>query len=378
MTSIVRCCFAGLCLVISFTASAANWCAAPWPLWEKFAEVHIQPDGRVVDFFANKTTTSEGQSYALFFALVAGDKVRFNRILKWTHANLAQGDLALHLPAWQWGQRKDGSWGVLDSNSASDADLWIAYSLLHAAKLWNNINYRVTANALLREIQKREVVKLPSIGKMLLPAPVGFALKDKVWRLNPSYSPIQVLRYFSKVDKSAGWDEVLENSFRMLAATSHAGISPDWVLYRASQGFTLDPEQGKVSGYDSIRVYLWWAMLNPQEPYFEKLKPYITGAKQFAVDAPLPERVNIADGQVSGSAPVGFVAAFAPYQKTLYKHMLATESTLEDDVGYYNYVLSLFGTGWMEDRYRFNADGSLNVKYKKCTTSTQSKKNKPR
>jgi len=104
------------------------------------------------------------------------------------------------------------------------------------------------------------------------------------------------------------------------------------------------------------------------------LKPYITGAKQFAVDAALPERVNIADGQVSGSAPVGFIAAFAPYQKTLYKHILKTESTLEDDVGYYKYVLSLFGTGWMKDRFRFNADSSLNVKYKKCPASTQSKR----
>lgn len=366
MTSLIRHLFVAFCLLISGTASAANTCGAPWPLWEKFVLVHIQPDGRVVDFFANKTTTSEGQAYALFFALVAGDKLQFDRILKWTQANLAQGDLALHLPAWQWGQRKDNTWGVLDSNSASDADLWIAYSLLHAAKLWNNLHYRVTANALLRAIRHHEVVKLPSIGKTLLPAPVGFALKDKVWRLNPSYSPIQVLRFFSKVDLEGDWNEVLENAFRMLAVTSRTGLSPDWVLYRANQGFTLDPEQGKVSGYDAIRVYLWWAMLNPKEPYFEKLKPYITGAKQFAVNAALPERVNIADGQVTGSAPIGFIAALAPYQKTLYNHIVRTEITLGDDVGYYNYVLSLFGTGWMENRYRFNVDGSLKVSYQKC------------
>ena len=42
----------------------------------------------------------------------------------------------MHLPAWQWGRSKAGNWQILDSNNASDADLWIAYSLLAGGKGW--------------------------------------------------------------------------------------------------------------------------------------------------------------------------------------------------------------------------------------------------
>ncbi|KAG1316525.1 hypothetical protein G6F63_016033 [Rhizopus arrhizus] len=36
------------------------------------------------------------------------------------------------LPAWLWGREAKGGWQVLDSNPASDSDLWLAYALLEA------------------------------------------------------------------------------------------------------------------------------------------------------------------------------------------------------------------------------------------------------
>ena len=44
---------------------------APWTQWQAYAEHFIQPDGRVVDITAGRRSTSEGQAYSLFFALVA-------------------------------------------------------------------------------------------------------------------------------------------------------------------------------------------------------------------------------------------------------------------------------------------------------------------
>ena len=41
----------------------------------------------------NVSTTSEGQSYALFFALAANDREAFDKILLWTENNLADGSL---------------------------------------------------------------------------------------------------------------------------------------------------------------------------------------------------------------------------------------------------------------------------------------------
>ncbi len=92
----------------------------------------IDSQGRVIDHSAQDRTTSEGQSYAMFFALVDNDRIRFDKLLNWTEVNLAGGDLTQRLPAWSWGKSPDGSWKILDQNPAADADLWIAYSLLEA------------------------------------------------------------------------------------------------------------------------------------------------------------------------------------------------------------------------------------------------------
>ena len=78
----------------------------PWTLWNAYAAHFIDAQGRVIDPQGGGRTTSEGQSYALFFALVNNDQARFEQVLKWTQTNLAQGDLATHLPAWLWGKIK--------------------------------------------------------------------------------------------------------------------------------------------------------------------------------------------------------------------------------------------------------------------------------
>jgi endo-1,4-beta-D-glucanase Y len=148
-----------------------------WPLWQAFNRDFIQADGRVLaDESEQRYSTSEGQAYALFFALVANDRAVFDQLLLWTHKNLAGGDLGARLPAWQWGKRADGSWGVVDQNSASDADTWLAYTLLEAGRLWHEPRYRAQGNLMLANIRIHLIRDLPGIGAMLLPAGTGFDL----------------------------------------------------------------------------------------------------------------------------------------------------------------------------------------------------------
>ncbi|MFS9573010.1 glycosyl hydrolase family 8, partial [Klebsiella quasipneumoniae] len=107
--------------------------ACQWPAWEQFKQAYVSPEGRVIDpSDARKISTSEGQSYGLFFALAANDRAGFDKLLTWTQNNLAEGDLKQHLPGWLWGKKDDEQWTLLDSNSASDSDLWIAWALLEA------------------------------------------------------------------------------------------------------------------------------------------------------------------------------------------------------------------------------------------------------
>ena len=78
--------------------------AFAWDLWEDFKGVGIE-NGRVVDYSDDRAvTTSEGQSYGMFFALVDGDKESFASLLKWTEDNLSSGDITKELPSRFWGR----------------------------------------------------------------------------------------------------------------------------------------------------------------------------------------------------------------------------------------------------------------------------------
>lgn len=357
-----------LMFMVSISADAAVNCDAEWLEWQHFARMHIQEDGRVIDLSAEGISTSEGQSYALFFSLVANDRQRFDHILKWTTDNLAHGDLSRYLPGWKWGKSEQGDWKLLDINSAGDADLWAAYALFHAADRWKDKHYRFLAQAMLKNIATREVANLPGLGFMLLPASYGFALDARTWRLNPSYMPIQLLRYFSKVDSKGPWNEIAQNTAGMMIAVARGGRVPDWTLYGLEKGFHADAEKGQYTSYDAIRVYLWWAMLDQRDALFTELMPYLKGVTQFQTDYQyLPERISVQSGEAEGSAPVGFAAAIAPYRWVLFKSREQAGSSIEDGAGYYNHVLNMFGNGWMARRFAFKRDGGLVTGLEKCS-----------
>jgi len=80
----------------------------------------------------------------------------------------------------------------------------------------------------------------------------------------------------------------------------------------------------------------------------------------------VPEQVDIATGQQSGTGPVGFSAALLPLlgsDPTLAAALAAQRERLHHEPAladaYYNQSLLMFGQGWDEKRYRFDKDGRL-------------------
>lgn len=359
---------------------------ADWPLWSDFQRRFVQADGRVIDHsVAQRPSTSEGQSYAMFFALVANDRAVFERVWRWSIDNLAAADLAGRLPAWQWGQRQDGSWGVIDANAASDADLWFAYALAEAGRLWNRADYTRDAQTLLARIGAEEVADLPGLGKILLPGPSGFALPGPVWRLNPSYLPIPVLRRLAGIDPRGPWQAIAANTVRMIAAVSPRGFVADWVAYQApagkAPGFAADPEKGATGSYDAIRNYLWAGMTPTADPARKPLLQALAGMQRALAAAGLPpESVDTATGDVKGEAPVGFSAALLPYlaargatgelerqRARAQAHLPADPRTPPEQAPrYYDHVLGLFGLGWDQRLYRFLPSGTLKLSWEKA------------
>jgi endoglucanase len=359
--------------------------AAPAPAchpatdWAAFAARHIQPDGRVIDFNTpQQQSTSEGQSYGMFFALVHNDRATFARVLAWTEANLSGGSLAKQLPAWQWGRKPEGGWGVLDPNAASDADLWIAYALMEGGRLWNDANYRALGRSLLALVVKDEVISVPGLGRMLLPWPKS-AASGPLWRLNPSYMPLQLLRYFQQNDAAGPWHEVTENTLRMFGGVTPKGFAPDWCAWsQDSRAFVADPVKGATGSYDAIRTYLWAGMLSDKDPARKMLLLNLRGPRQLLADNhPVPEYVDTVTGAVRGMAPLGFSGAMLPYLKSLDATDALASLVAHVPGGrtpppvpnattppvaplpYYEQCLLLFGQAWLDGRYEFGRNGQL-------------------
>jgi endoglucanase len=87
--------------LLAVAARAHEASCAALPEWQAIKRLYLSADGRVVDASTPQTlTVSEGQAYAMTFALIANDTDGFGRILAWTRDNLAGGRLERTLPSW--------------------------------------------------------------------------------------------------------------------------------------------------------------------------------------------------------------------------------------------------------------------------------------
>ena len=377
---------------------------APWPAWQAFSARFIGAGGRVVETAdARQRTVSEAQAYALFFALVANQRELFERLLRWTEDNLAGGDLAQRLPAWHWGRRDDGSYGVIDDNSASDADLWLAHMLGEAGRLWGVHRYTALAASLAERALREEAAELPGLGLTLLPGARGFTPAHGRWRLNPSYLAPMQLQWLAR-EQGGGWPAVLRSSLQVLRGAAPRGLAPDWVVYDgAARRFVHDEPVGS---YDAIRVYLWLglsvgglagagagagvqadgnakvasrasnaaegsaARMAEAQAYHADVAALLVhhapmAALTHGLGAP-PEKVNSLLGVAAGDhGPTGFSAALLPFLRALQQpvalrlQQARLQARDAEPQAYYEQVLRLFGQGALEGRYRFDAGGRL-------------------
>lgn len=346
-------------------------------LWQAYQRHFIAASGRVIDASRrDRRTTSEGQAYALFFALVGNDRALFRRLLHWTQNNLAQGNLAQHLPAWLWGREKDGSWGVKDSNSAADADLWLAYTLMQAGRLWADPAYTRLGKHVAAEIAGKETADLGALGPVLLPGQAGFGpKKDGCYDLNFSYMPLPLLTYLGH-SLGAPWRTLAAHLPDLLRTAAPKGFVPDWNRWCPQSGLGLDPRRGATGSFDAIRVYLWAGLTPAAMPGGDKVAAALYGMTHFlhARDA-APEHVDTVTATTThGQAPVGFDAALLPFARaqglTTAFHRLAARvqaaqggqnHLLGQPPRYYDQNLALFALGDLDQAYRFSRRGQLGV-----------------
>lgn len=214
----------------------------------------VSKDGRVMDPERKNISISEGQSYFLQRAVAANDPKTFDLTYKWTKKHLQRID---KLFSWLWGEDKhdkNGKYKVLDRNSASDADVNIAFALILAHERWGDKKYLNEAKPIISSIWRNETKR---IGKYRVLMPGYAQAKSYKIEINPSYFHPYAFKFFKKYDKWHNWDEIIDSSFYYImqsSAKTKTGLPPNWFLIENGQIVLEDNEKSDFS-YDAVRVF---------------------------------------------------------------------------------------------------------------------------
>lgn len=340
-------------------------------VYENYKKNFMSQDGRIIDTQRNNITTSEGQSYIMLRSVLSDDKSTFDLTYNWAKNNLQRPDF---LFAWHWGKSNNGEYKILDENSASDADIDIAFALILAYEKWGEKKYLEAARPIINSIFENETKQ---IGDYLVLMPGILQVSSQKTEINPSYFATYPFKVFQKYDEKHDWNKLVDSSYHFLKLsikTTKTGLPPDWCLIENDK-ILLEMDKSDFS-YDAIRIFprlfLDYKMTGEKRalPILSKVYFFIE-RWTFSGKSPRPNSwdntktfyVNYkANGQLKNNdEPVGSIAVLLPIIN-FYKPKTATEiykkkilPTLEDEAywtnnqGYYSKNLLWFGCYLYED-----------------------------
>jgi endoglucanase len=236
-------------------------------LWQDYKTQYVEAStGRTVDHQRNLVTTSEGQSYTLLRAVWVDDKAAFDQSWQWTKEVLQHKDDQLF--SWLFGQRDDGSYGILfeqgGQNSAADGDTDIALALIFASERWQDNRYLEEARAIINDIWEHEVVTINNKPYVTANNLEKYGTTSSVL-INPSYFAPYAYRIFARIDTSHDWPALVDTSYEVintavvspLDKSSSAHLPPDWILLDRTTAAVLPPTKLELTtnySYDAMRL----------------------------------------------------------------------------------------------------------------------------
>lgn len=245
-------------------------------LWHNYKADFLEASSfRPIDFDRG-ITTSEGVSYSMLRAVWLADRENFDGSWEFAKNNLRRDD---HLFAWLFGERPDGTYGVLTEQggdtSATDADSDIALALIFAYARWRDPQYLAAAQVILANLWEKSVIEVNGSYVLLANDREKFIRKDYVL-VNPSYLSPYAYRIFAQADPAHPWLDLVDASYDLiersaresLDAPSSGGLPPDWIEMHRTTGALRAASSTDLTtryGYDALRIpwrltldYLWF------------------------------------------------------------------------------------------------------------------------
>jgi|GEM_PF-1258617 len=203
--------------------------------------------------YGSNYTVSEGIAYGMLMAVWMGDQTTFDGLYRFKQNKAASKSPSKLMP-WVI----DASNNVVDTGSATDADIDIAFALLMADKQWGSggaLNYMTLATAEINDIRNYDV----ALDNHLKP---GDAWDNHTF---PSYFIVAFLREFKEIDTAhaAQWDTIVNKCLTMMntAANGTTGLIGEII---ETSGAAINDTRNNVDGrrydYNSCRVPWRYAM----------------------------------------------------------------------------------------------------------------------
>jgi endoglucanase len=275
------------------------------PEWRSFRQRFLAAEGRVVDSGNGNVSHTEGQGWALLFAVHFNDRASFDRILGWTRRHLQRRGDALF--SWRW--RPNVARPVDDPNNATDGDIYIAWALLRGAARWSDPGLRAQAVAIGRDLLRLLWREAGGQG-VLLPGLNGFESPAELV-VNPSYFVFPAYAALAEAVPDPRWERLTADALAILRVGRFGawGLPPDWLtLPRAGGRPSLPTRWPPRFSFDAVRVPLLLAWGG------YAAEPAAAAAVAFWASPGAPAWVDLRNGAVAEypiSGGIGAIAALA-------------------------------------------------------------------
>jgi endoglucanase len=257
--------------------------------WQRYQTYFIR-QGRVIDTANQNISHSEGQGYAMLFAVVAEDRQAFTQLWRWTKHHLQRSD---YLFSWKYVPcPSDDHQCVVDPNNATDGDILIAWSLLAAAKQWRQPTYGTEAINIIRAIREQTIRRRFGY-QIILPGVYGFDTQHHT-QLNLSYWIFPALKTFGHITGDLIWDEVYQSGLSLLHQARFGiwHLPPDWVML-TKDGLSLRDTVSQEYGYNACRIPLY--LLLDKQLDETILTPFMA----FWAQSFVPATINLSNGRAA-------------------------------------------------------------------------------
>ena len=231
----------------------------------------VDADMAYIKDILHNNVCSEGMSYGMMIAVQLNKKTEFDRLWKWTKTYMQHGS-GPRKNYFAWLLNTNGT--IIDLNSASDGEEWLAMALFFASARWGNgtgiYNYRTEAQTILDTMLNKETTsvnddELTNIfnktEKQVVFAPVGTAAAFT----DPSYHLPHYYELWGRLaDKdNQFWFSAASASrqFFKNAAHSATGLTPDYAQF---DGTPTDLRNG---GHKDFRFDAWRVAMNVAVDY---------------------------------------------------------------------------------------------------------------